>query len=155
MRKHVSATLIWTGLALVCGGCGGGGDPVSPSGATQFTVPVSDPDRTTVDALIFDDRVYPVSKFRSGTGSECGGAAHWHSNSKVVAIGRLFREPSGDIFVCYDQLEEGAPSVVDPAPTGCGHGKVSEVTRQEVQLFQKCLADYNKSSSIGDGHTAS
>ena len=129
-------------------------------GTTQFTeVPEEDPEevaaspitspRTTVDALIFDSTlsngeriqdVYPVSGFRNATGPECDGAPHWHSDRKVPSIGYLARQGSETLFVCdHTSSSIGVVCKEDPAPTGCGHGKVSEVTRQQVQLFQECL----------------
>ena len=30
----------------------------------------------------------------------------------------------------------------DPNPNGCGHGEVSEVRREQVQIFQICLDAY-------------
>lgn len=122
--------------------------------ATQFSeLPVEDPDlvaRIIVDSLIFEGKVYPVTKFRNVTGPECDGDAHWHSEGKIPHLGTLGRDPVGTfIFVCAAPAGERADFVPfpvdcreDSAPRGCGHGKVSEVTRQQVQLFQDCLDAY-------------
>ena len=150
MRKLTLTMLILTGVWFVCAGC-------EPSGVTQLTEPseVPDPDppdgsaRVTVDALIFEDDVYPTSNFKNVTGNECDGNAHWHSDEPVPSIGELSRRPSGDVFLCHDPqacADCGFPTVfkTDPKPKGCGHGKVSEVKRQNVQLFQDCVNAYGK-----------
>lgn len=83
--------------------------------------------------------------FRNVTGTECDGAAHWHSDQQIPAIGRLRDDFTATIFDC----ENSDPEIIvpvrcieDPDPFGCGFGKVSEVTRQQVQMFQECRDVY-------------
>lgn len=109
--------------------------------------PINSP-RVVVDALIFDNNVYPVSMFRSVTGTECDEAAHWHSDQKIPSMGRLRDDLTAIIFDCENSEPEFIfPSrncIEDTDPFGCGFGKVSEVTRQQVQMFQECVDLYPK-----------
>ena len=112
--------------------------------------PITSP-RVSVDALVIDNNVYPVSKFRNVTGLECDQEAHWHSDEAVPAVGQLSQNVINTVTFFCDVLLDGAPvgpttCREDPQSNGCGHGKVSEVTRQQVQLFQECLDAYEKAS---------
>ena len=120
-------------------------EPPTEDPAEVAASPITSP-RTTVDALIFEESIYPVSRFRSATGPECKGAPHWHSNEQVPRIGRLRLQGTAMVFTCDAEVQlQGLPAEgckKDPNQNGCGHGEVSEVRREQVQIFQICLDVY-------------
>ena len=140
--KRLTLTIL---LLVLTSSCFPGGGTTQIAGPTQADESATSSafTRTTVDALIFENSVFPTVMFRSATGAECDEAEHWHSDEPVLSIGNLHRAGSAFVFVCFTIIER-ANLRDDPSPQGCGHGKVSDVTRQTVQLFQDCLDAYRR-----------
>lgn len=73
----------------------------------------------TIQCIFYDGHLIPVENVHSGTGPECDQAAHWHTQGSALDI-------------------NGVP-VADPAPDGCGFGKVGEVPVVDVLVPAQSL----------------
>lgn len=70
-----------------------------------------------IEVIQYGNYYIPLDQVHSGTGSECDGALHWHANSGSV-------------------ITTTGMTLSDPAPSGCGFGKVSEMPVMTIPAVQ-------------------
>ena len=104
-----------------------------------------EPVATLVDVLIFPsnaDRFFPRYKFTEAGADPGCSENHWHSSGPVHALG--FIRADGELVVYDRRAPENRNHNVwaDPDPTGCGHGRFSEVRGVRLAVVDNLLTAY-------------